>query len=244
MALERSHYLLDALPLSLVEHLFDHLPRAPFFVKDASLCYVAANAAMLALCGVGSRGDLIGKTARDFFPSKLSERYETLDREVLASGRPIRERLDLSLRGGVRAEWLLFERWPVMVDGDVVGVAATSRSLEAPDRRHPTYERVALVATRIQREFNTRIRLADLAKEVCISPSQLKRDFVAVFGVAPQRYLQKARIDAALEQLRGGRPIAEVAHACGYSDQSAFTRRFHEAVGITPREYRASCARA
>ena len=32
--------------------------------------------------------------------------------------------------------------------------------------------------------------------------------------------------------------VAEVAHACGYSDHSAFTRQFRATVGLTPREFR------
>lgn len=33
-------------------------------------------------------------------------------------------------------------------------------------------------------------------------------------------------------------PIALIASKCGYSDQSAFPRKFREAMGLSPAEYR------
>jgi len=35
-----------------------------------------------------------------------------------------------------------------------------------------------------------------------------------------------------------GGPIVNVAHACGFADQSAFTRRFRATIGMSPSEYR------
>ena len=44
----------SVLSLSLIEQMLDHLPRAPFFIKDSALRYVSANQSMLDLCGVQS----------------------------------------------------------------------------------------------------------------------------------------------------------------------------------------------
>jgi AraC-like DNA-binding protein len=38
--------------------------------------------------------------------------------------------------------------------------------------------------------------------------------------------------------------IAVIALKCGYSDQSAFTRKFRETVGLSPLEYRRTFRRA
>jgi transcriptional regulator GlxA family with amidase domain len=49
----------------------------------------------------------------------------------------------------------------------------------------------------------------------------------------------KTRIDAASAMLRSSsKSVADVAHACGYFDQSAFTRVFRRTVGVTPQQYR------
>jgi AraC-like DNA-binding protein len=45
-------------------------------------------------------------------------------------------------------------------------------------------------------------------------------------------------MEAAVERLlKTDKPIAAIAVKCGYSDQSAFTRKFCETVGLSPSEY-------
>ncbi|MGH8179969.1 MAG: helix-turn-helix domain-containing protein, partial [Steroidobacteraceae bacterium] len=54
-----------------------------------------------------------------------------------------------------------------------------------------------------------------------------------------QQWLSKLRIEAAMRMLRGEQSIASIGLACGFTDQSAFTRQFKATAGITPRDYRA-----
>lgn len=227
------------LSLELVEALFDQLPQSPFFIKDQALRYVSANAAMLDLCGVKTKADIEGRTAADFFAEVARRRYETLDRQVMRTQRPALDQLDLCvrLRGG--PVWLLFGRWPIAnAARDSVGVVVIARRLETPDRRHPTYERLAHAVEHIKANFRAPLDIADLARRAGVSVSQLERDFIGLFGLPPRRYLTKVRLEAAVELLETDWPIVEIAHACGYSDQSAFTRRFTAAVGLSPSEYR------
>lgn len=232
---------IQSLTLGLVETLLDHLPQAPYFIKDHALRYVSANAAMLDICGVKSRADFIGRTARDFFPEAARRRYELLDRAVMRTQRPVKDQLDLSVRMRGPPVWVLFGRWPIIGSRrQSVGVVAIARRLETPDRRHPTYERLALAVDHIKANFGAPLDVADLARRAGVSVSQLERDFVSLFGLPPRRYLTKVRFEAALEMLQADKPIVEIAHACGYSDQSAFTRRFSAAIGMSPTEYRRS----
>jgi transcriptional regulator GlxA family with amidase domain len=47
------------------------------------------------------------------------------------------------------------------------------------------------------------------------------------------------RVDRAKDLMRAtGTPLAEIAFACGFADQSHFTRMFSQATGMTPREWR------
>lgn len=66
---------------------------------------------------------------------------------------------------------------------------------------------------------------------------QLSRDFRALLGTSPYRYLQHRRIDLAKRLLREGAKLAEAAHGAGFADQSHFGRTFRKAVGLTPREW-------
>jgi len=208
-------------------------------VKDRSLRYISANAAMLDLCGLSSRAEIVGKTARDFFPESSWSRYEALDRFVIRTGRPIKDQLQLVTPLSAGAVWLLFCRWPVSdAAGHVVGVASLARWLDSPDRRHPTYRRLALAIEHIQTSPHLSIDVNDLACRSGVSVSQFERDFSQLLGLSPRRYATRVRIDAALNLLRGDDPIVQIAHACGYADQSAFTRRFKHVVGMTPGQYR------
>ena len=69
---------------------------------------------------------------------------------------------------------------------------------------------------------------------------QLSRDFRALFGTSPYRYLQHRRVDLAKRMLREGAKLAEAAHGAGFADQSHFGRTFRKAVGLTPKEWLSS----
>lgn len=66
---------------------------------------------------------------------------------------------------------------------------------------------------------------------------QLSRDFRALLGTSPYRYLQHRRIDLAKRMLREGATLADAAHGAGFADQSHFGRTFRKSVGLTPREW-------
>lgn len=235
---------LGGVDLEFLEGLLDRLPEAPFFIKDASLRFVAANQAMLRLCGLAQRSEIIGRRSADFFPEAASRRYEALDREVFRRGRALPERVELIVGAGRPSNWLLFARLPVHDhDGRVVGVAAVSRRLGSADPQHPTYARLAGMVEQLNRNFDRPLALPALASAAGVSRSQLQRDFRAVFQLSPRQYQGKLRLDRALELLHGPSPIAGIAAACGYVDQSAFARRFKEAVGLTPSQYRQSIGR-
>lgn len=79
--------------------------------------------------------------------------------------------------------------------------------------------------------------LEDLERETGHCRWQLSRDFRAVFGTSPYRYLTLRRLERARRMIRGGDAIASVAHDCGFSDQSHFGRAFKAAYGLTPKAW-------
>jgi len=66
----------------------------------------------------------------------------------------------------------------------------------------------------------------------------LARHFRILLGTSPYRYLVMRRLDRARLLLRNGYPIAEVAYASGFADQSHMTRQFRRAYGIPPGRWR------
>lgn len=63
---------------------------------------------------------------------------------------------------------------------------------------------------------------------------QLSRDFRAMFGSSPYRYLILRRLEKARAMLVEGRSGAEVAAACGFADQSHLGRQFRKTYGLAP----------
>jgi PAS domain S-box-containing protein len=218
--------------------LFDRLD-VPFFLKDRHLVYVAANPAMARLCGFADPSALVGRRAADLFPRAEAERFEALDRGVMHSGRPLHDRLEHVASGRGRPAWLLYSRVPVHDHlGRVAGVAASARRLDERERRAPRFARLAAAVDWLEAHLAAPLDLPSLARAAGVSPAQLERDFRNAFGMPPRRFQHKLRIERACAALAGSASVAEIALACGFADQSAFTRRFRAIAGCTPSAWR------
>lgn len=83
------------------------------------------------------------------------------------------------------------------------------------------------------------VPLADLARAVKLSPGHFVRAFKQSTGQPPHRWLLEQRIEKAKQLLiNTSLPLAEIALACGFSDQSHFTRVFSRAAHISPGAWR------
>ena len=72
-----------------------------------------------------------------------------------------------------------------------------------------------------------------------MSRSTLMRTFRRVTGKTPIDYLLQIRLDRARVMLSDPeRSITEIAFACGFQDSNYFSRRFREALGVSPRAFR------
>jgi transcriptional regulator GlxA family with amidase domain len=92
--------------------------------------------------------------------------------------------------------------------------------------------------TYIRENFREKITVETLAQRVHMSSRQLHRRFQEAFGVGPQAFILKLRIQAACEMLQAENSlISDVAVALGFCDQSAFTQAFHKHIGLTPRQF-------
>ncbi len=78
-----------------------------------------------------------------------------------------------------------------------------------------------------------------LAKRSKLSTMRVSRLTKRLFGLTPTQFITKTRIAAASRMLcETDQSIADIAHACGFCDHSAFTRAFRSTTGVTPTEYR------
>ena len=91
----------------------------------------------------------------------------------------------------------------------------------------------------LSEDLSGRIRLSDLAAECGLSVSHFARSFKASFGVSAHTWLVQRRIERSQELLRETpESLADIADQAGFADQAAFTRTFHQIVGISPGRWR------
>lgn len=91
----------------------------------------------------------------------------------------------------------------------------------------------------IEKNFQDRITVDELAAQVCIGRRNLERRFKKATANTVIEYIQRVKIEAAKKNLESGRKnINEVMYEVGYADTKAFRTTFKKITGLSPIEYR------
>jgi AraC-like DNA-binding protein len=109
-----------------------------------------------------------------------------------------------------------------------------SRAVEDRNRR--------MLRTRdtMDRAFAQPLDVPALARIAHVSPAHFSRQFRATFGETPHRYLQRRRVERAMELLReSDRPVTEICFKVGFNSLGTFSNTFRAIVGESPTAYRA-----
>jgi AraC-like DNA-binding protein len=136
----------------------------------------------------------------------------------------------------------LFSTCEVAMCDDMLAAAQTSEEritgIQSFLLRHlrPHTDSLASRAALHLREDPT-MQMHSLAAKLNSSPRHLSRVFNAAFGVSPKRFARLARFQRILVERRNGRSWAQVAHACGLTDQAHLVREFQDIVGESPTEF-------
>jgi DNA-binding LacI/PurR family transcriptional regulator/AraC-like DNA-binding protein len=87
----------------------------------------------------------------------------------------------------------------------------------------------------LNRHFRESMSRWKLSEQLNASEDYLSRIFHAQMGISLWEYLNRLRIDYAIELLKGStESVAEVAYRSGYQDQAYFSRVFKRITGTTP----------
>ncbi len=109
-----------------------------------------------------------------------------------------------------------------------------SRAIEERNRR------MLRTRDRMDRAFAQPLDVPALAHGAHVSPGHFSRQFLATFGETPHRYLQRRRVERAMELLREtDRPVTAICFDVGFNSLGTFTRTFRQIVGEPPSAYRA-----
>ena len=108
-----------------------------------------------------------------------------------------------------------------------------SRAVEDSNRR------LLRARDAMDRAYAEPLDVPTLARIAHVSEAHFIRTFRATFGETPHRYLQRRRVERAMEMLREtDRPVTEICLDIGFNSLGTFSRTFREIVGESPSSYR------
>lgn len=91
----------------------------------------------------------------------------------------------------------------------------------------------------IREHLSSRITIAELAAESCMSESAFFQCFRDNFGISPLEFILKSRIEQAKKMLSDPEvSITEVCYASGFNNLNYFSKVFKRLEGITPKQYK------
>lgn len=227
--------------VSVLENLFDQVPDVSFFVKDLTGRYTAVNASLVARHGLRDKAQVLGKRPRDICPGDFGGIPSRQDADVLRTGRPILDHLEMHWYAPHDPGWCLTTKLPIHdVTGAIVGLIGISRDVRAPIQTHEISPKVAEALNHFEVNLADPITPAALARRADLPPHGFARFMKRFFGLTPSQFIAKARITAASRLLRETDvSVADIALSCGFYDHSAFTRAFRKVTGTTPSQLRA-----
>jgi len=219
--------------------IFNHLPDVAFFAKDTQCRIIGASRLFFERFGFQTEQEILGKDDFELFPRTLAETFRKDDEAVLGSGEPRLNLVELFFNRQGLPDWYVTNKLPLKNrEGTVVGLMGTTHSYENRKSVLRPFLHLERAVEYIRAHFREKISVEKLARQMHLSQRQLHRKFVETFGVGPQAFILKLRIQAACDALQDeSQLIADVAVSVGFCDQSSLTQAFHRLLGLTPRQY-------
>jgi PAS domain S-box-containing protein len=227
--------------IAALSDVFSGVPHVMFCVKSVDGHYLAANQAFAERAGRPAPGGVLGHRAYDLVPDDLADSYAAQDAQLLATGEPIRNGLELILRPDGSRGWYVTTKTLLRDEaGHPVGICAVSYDLRSSATTDHGHEQLQAAIDLCRRRFADPLKAGDLAQAAGMTPTKLERLMRRTVGLSPKQLIIRTRIDEALRRLDDTElSLAAIAGECGFYDQSSFTRQFQHVVGMTPGAYRA-----
>ena len=235
----RERFLKQIGPDTPFYRLFDVMPDVSFFAKNRNFEFMCASQRFIERFGLHKEAELVGRTDFDIFPPRLAENFRRDDEEVFRTGKAKLNIVELFFTDQGIPDWFVTNKLPLCdAGGVVIGVMGAVHSYENRRQVMQPYLQVERAVAYIRENFRRGVQVKELSDVAHLSPRHLHRKFMDAFGVSPQAFIIKLRIQAACDALqREDAQIAEVARNLGFCDQSAFSQLFQKHVGLTPLKY-------
>ena len=225
---------------SLTRELSDCLVEEAFFMKDRTGRFVMQNRRACEYCNTADESETLGKTDADYWPEERAANYAEGDQMVMRSGEAIINQLAPAPEDAGSDNMIIYSKFPVKdLNGRVIGVAGMHRIFDHAKAWDTPLGTLFKAVRRMQEDYGSELKIADLARLSGLSHSQFVRRFHAVLGMSPKDYLQRIRVRKSCRLLEGTQlTVANIAHQCGFYDHSHFSHSFRNQTGLSPSEYR------
>lgn len=223
--------------LTVFVELVEGLPQVMAAAKDVAGRYIYVNRGFADRLG-RSPAELLGARVGDLFAPDLAASYSAQDDDVMKTGRSLSGHLELIVRVDGQLGWYLTSKSRLLdVAGSPVGLAVLSVDLHA--HMNSAHGGLAQALTEVRSRIDEPWRVSQIAEIAGLSTKQLERLTHRTLGLPPRAILQRLRVEQAV-RLMGttSMTMGEIANACGFYDQSSFTRQFRSILGLPPGVYR------
>jgi AraC family transcriptional regulator len=111
----------------------------------------------------------------------------------------------------------------------------TADGLPSPHLQRKIHEVQVFLAQNLAHDVD----LNTIARQASLSPYYFTRQFTAMVGIPPYRYLINLRIQRAAQLLReSDLTVTQILHRVGFHSPSHFTTTFRRHMGVSPTVYR------
>lgn len=233
-------------PVDVLAELFDHVPDLAFFVKDSEGRYVAVNTSLVKRHGFRHKAQVLGRRPCDICPGDFGRVPTEQDAHVLGTGEPLLDHLEQQWYLPHKPVWCLTTKLPLRdPTGKVVGLIGVSRDVRVPVDPRTIPPTLAAALEYFENNLAEPVTPALLARRAGLTPAKLARLLRRFFDLTPSQFITQTRLAVAARLLREtNRRVSDIAYACGFYDQSAFSRAFRLAMGVTPSAYRKATRKA
>jgi AraC family transcriptional regulator len=131
------------------------------------------------------------------------------------------------------------ETAPLAVEGLMLEIVAEASRRAKIATGQQTPPRIKRAKEYLHEHFHESISLEYLAGLVDAHPAYLAREFRRYYRCTVGEYVRRLRVEFACSKLAGSdEPLANIALAAGFSDQSHFSRTIKSLTGMSPNGYR------
>ena len=98
---------------------------------------------------------------------------------------------------------------------------------------------VQVLSDLLKDKWNEPITLSELSLATETHPVTISKHFRKYFSCTLGEYLRKLKVDKSIPLIKNSpMSLTEIAHHCGFTDQSHFTKVFKQTTGFLPKEFR------